>query len=411
MISLSQTLKGLHWDRIPGDNDDEVAARGILYLLIFQQLGQLLRWSWGYNVLLAPPDRVKDEDEHTSSRVEQGRGSYHDDLDIDGLDDQHNGSQTQHRYQGAGNGEVLSGAGTMSQTESEFDSGGHTPVTHQRYSSSLASDASSTDRAKPSSAHRLLVTPLNGNTMSGNGYSNRITSFPSIASSSYPTDDEIPDGLRGWPIRAKIGIHRVISRGSNHVQDFFGRSFRAFPGPVQKGLARCYVTARRFLQGVWSFMNPPLWAMLAAIIVASVPSLQRLFFTEGTFINNSVTRAVSQSGGVAIPLILVVLGANLARNTLPTQADHALDEDQEERKLLIASLISRMLLPIIVMGPLLALAAKYVPVSILDDPIFVVVCFLLTGAPTALQLAQICQINGVYMGAMSKLLFQSYVVW
>jgi predicted permease len=36
---------------------------------------------------------------------------------------------------------------------------------------------------------------------------------------------------------------------------------------------------------------------------------------------------------------------------------------------------------------------------------------LLSGAPTALQLAQICQINNVYMGAMSKILFQSYVVW
>jgi hypothetical protein len=36
--------------RLPNDNDDEVAARGILYLLIFQQLGQLVRWSWGYHV-------------------------------------------------------------------------------------------------------------------------------------------------------------------------------------------------------------------------------------------------------------------------------------------------------------------------------------------------------------------------
>ncbi|KAF7898756.1 hypothetical protein EAF00_005202 [Botryotinia globosa] len=63
------------------------------------------------------------------------------------------------------------------------------------------------------------------------------------------------------------------------------------------------------------------------------------------------------------------------------------------------------------MAPLLALTAKYVPVSILDDPIFVIVCFLLTGAPSALQLAQICQINGVYEGVMSKLLFQSYVIW
>ena len=63
------------------------------------------------------------------------------------------------------------------------------------------------------------------------------------------------------------------------------------------------------------------------------------------------------------------------------------------------------------MAPILALVAKYVPVSIVDDKIFVIVCFLLTGAPTALQLAQICQINNVYMPVMAKILFQSYVVW
>ena len=70
-----------------------------------------------------------------------------------------------------------------------------------------------------------------------------------------------------------------------------------------------------------------------------------------------------------------------------------------------------MLIPTILMAPLLALTAKYIPVSIVDDKIFVIVCFLLTGAPTALQLAQICQVNNVYMGVMSKILFQSYVVW
>jgi predicted permease len=152
--------------------------------------------------------------------------------------------------------------------------------------------------------------------------------------------------------------------------------------------------------------------MLIAVFVASIPSLQRLFFEDGSFIANSVTRAISQSGGVAVPLILVVLGSNLARNTLPKES---LDENSEENqigtKLLIASLISRMLLPTLVMAPLLALTAKYIPVSIVDDPIFVIVCFLLTGAPSALQLAQICQINGVYEGVMSKLLFQSYVIW
>jgi len=166
----------------------------------------------------------------------------------------------------------------------------------------------------------------------------------------------------------------------------------------------------KFLYGLWEFMNPPLWAMLAAIVVASFPTLQHLFFDHGTFINNSVSRAVAQSGGVAIPLILVVLGANLARNTLPRDSIDT-DDPKLERNLLIASLICRMLLPTIIMAPILALMAKWVPISILDDPIFVIVCFLLTGAPSALQLAQICQINNVYMGAMSRILFQSYVIW
>ena len=151
--------------------------------------------------------------------------------------------------------------------------------------------------------------------------------------------------------------------------------------------------------------------MLAAIIVASVPKLQHLFFDLGTFISTSVTRAVNQSGQVAVPLILVVLGANLARNTLPKEDQHSMEDPKVEKKLVIASLVSRMLITTLAMAPILALVAKYVPVSILDDPIFIIVCFLLSGAPTALQLAQICQINNVYMGAMSKILFQSYVVW
>ena len=71
VISLSQTLKGLHWDQIPGDNDDEVSARGILYLLIFQQLGQLVRWSWGYHVLLAPPEKEPTTQEQEA--IEEGR--------------------------------------------------------------------------------------------------------------------------------------------------------------------------------------------------------------------------------------------------------------------------------------------------------------------------------------------------
>ncbi|KAH0046595.1 auxin efflux carrier, partial [Aureobasidium melanogenum] len=84
VISLSKTLKGLHWDRVPNDNDNEVAARGILYLLIFQQLGQLVRWTWGYNVLLAPAVEAKIVDEERDNLIEEGR--YRDDVDEEDLE-------------------------------------------------------------------------------------------------------------------------------------------------------------------------------------------------------------------------------------------------------------------------------------------------------------------------------------
>ena len=89
-----------------------------------------------------------------------------------------------------------------------------------------------------------------------------------------------------------------------------------------------------------------------------------------------MTSAIDQSGGVAVHLILVVLGGNLARNTLPHET-HTKEDDKEETRLLIASILSRMVLPFVIMAPLLALTAKYVPVSILDDPIFIIVCFLI----------------------------------
>lgn len=393
VLSLSQTLKGLHWDKIPGDNDDEVAARGILYLLIFQQLGQLLRWSWGYHVLLAPPEKYDEEDEHRNSQLEQGR--YRDDPDEDSSDTN-----------------VDDGTPVRNGTDESynFESGEQTPVTHRKYASSVDSKASSRqgqETSKP--APELIPTPANGNVLPRSG-EEHITSFPRIRSALSADDGEVPDGVQGALVRAK----RYALRGIGRVTDLISKGttsvFHSLPISVQKALSMFYRQAAWFLCGLWEFMNPPLWAMLTAIIVASVPSLQHLFFDEGSFIANSATRAISQSGGVAVPLILVVLGANLARNTVPQEERSVIDE-KEDKKMLIACLVSRMLLPTIIMAPLLALVAKYVPVSILDDPIFVIVCFLLTGAPSALQLAQICQINGVYMSVMSKLLFQSYVIW
>ncbi|OAA61692.1 auxin efflux carrier superfamily [Niveomyces insectorum RCEF 264] len=490
VLSLSQTLKGLHWDRIPGDNDDEVAARGILYLMIFQQLGQVVRWSWGYHILLAPKHKYK---EYQQAAVEEGR--YRDDPDGDNDDADadygndavnteairhHSRSTSQHTLfvpdgfdmetnsdddddddddgGGGGGGEedndVKNGSVHTAQSPTTtfsdvFEPSGRTPVAPRSRGSPADSDVEdgnssgggggSQGQRTPSKKslrsttttpkqHIQIVQP-NGffgvgndggddddNDDDGRYYANGdgtihggILSFPRIRNINEP---DIPPGLAGVPVRVRL--YRARSR--RWLAATQKCMLARLPPPAQTALAALERFVARVCAGVAAFMNPPLWAMLAAIVVASVPRLQRLFFAEGSFVQNSVTSAVTQTAGVAVPLILVVLGANLARNTQPGHSpheQHGLDPEEAAigTRLLVASLVCRMLLPTLVMAPILALFAKYVPISILDDPIFVIVCFLLTGAPSALQLAQICQINGVFEQTMSKILFQSYVIW
>nr|OQO27994.1 hypothetical protein B0A51_05119 [Rachicladosporium sp. CCFEE 5018] len=383
VLSLSHTISGLHWDKVPGDNDSEVAARGILYLLIFQQLGQMLRWTWGYNVLLKPASEHENEDGRPSTS-----GSC---ADLEG---------------GQPKQSADSGFGTSPETSS-IASGSSYSKDDERTSLLIG--------ATPANGNNLSATPrarTRTNLSERSQSSAQIFSFPNFSRTSTSHTTSSPES--GWRAvlsnaqtkltSAKTAVTSRISHASNAIYD-------ACPPWLQKFLSYLAYYLRAIYAGVERQMNPPLWAMLVALIIASVPALQRAFFTPGTFVNNSITRAVQQSGNVAVPLILTVLGSNLARSTLPQdQLATTPEEKKEEKKLLYAACLARMFFPVLFMAPVLAVVAKYLPVSILADPIFIIVCFLLTGAPSALQLAQICQLNEVFMGAMSNLLLVSYVV-
>lgn len=379
-MSLSQTLDGLRWDRTPNDSGNEVAARGILYLLIFQQLGQLLRWSWGYHVLLAPKERYIDEAESELagySRMEQEQARY--------LDDP---------------------------AEADTD----IPVIHLDHIQNESDTQLSSDDQSPIHAHGSAYTKPSKPRFDDTVWEDSGRFLP-----RHDSPDDVlsfPDVNRR-PREAQGSHFTALHRGTRRIRDCvcyslgkkMSRLYNRLPRRIQQGVSMSTRAAGRSVHRLWDFMNPPLWATLVSLIVASVPPLQWLFFHEESFVRNSFTRAVGQSGQVTVPLILVVLGANLERNTFPEEGLNDMANPREERKLIVASLVARMLLPSFIMAPLLALMAKYSAISILDDPVFIVVCFLRSGGPSALQLAQICQINNVYVGAMSKLLFQSYVVW
>ncbi|KAG7412743.1 putative transporter [Fusarium oxysporum f. sp. rapae] len=339
VLSLSQTIKELHWDKFPEDNIEAVGARGILYLLLFQQLGQLVRWSRGYHVLLAP----KEED-----------SDYQQDITEEG--------------------QFLHEEGDEHETQTLIAPTLKALIPEENIKMNFLRDSRS------SSAD--------------------IYYFPRIR----PIKNQESNKVLAT-VKAKFGLWKSITL------EALEHRYESLPYPIQYSLSLLKRAGGKCNNLIWEFMNPSLWAMLIAILTGSIRSLQRFFFEDGSLVQNSITTAIRSSGNVAVPLILVDLGANLARITMPTDETQDPEEKRYGNKLLIASLVSRMLLPPIVMAPILALMAKYLPISILNDPIFLAVCFLLAGAPCAVQLAQICQINSIFVTTIGRVLFQSYVMW
>lgn len=267
-VTLAYSLPGLSWDDVEDDSPDKIASRGILYLLIFQQLGQVVRWLWGYNTLL----RKRDPKELTACLSNC------------------NGEE-----------ELLVRSRTSSYTEetAEVETPVHLPEQH-------------------------------------------------------------------------TGVRRLLNSR-----------------PVRATLA---------------FMNPPLYAMLASVVVASVPPIQQALYTEDLFLNKTLVSAIDELGMVSIPLILVILGLNLAPSSdVPPPLRHY-------SRILVALLLLRMILPLLVLLPAIAVVVKYLQISILDDPIFLLVAFILTILPPAIQLSQITQLNGIFQREMAGVLFWGYVV-
>ena len=294
VLALAYTLPGLQWDQIPDDNGESIASRGILYLVIYQQLALILRWSWGYNTLLAKPTPQELEQEAFGGRILE-----------------------------------------------------HEPATSSETDSLLAES-------------RKVGTPnytLQESTTLPLAYSS-TSSLESLQESSEPFADQ---------------------------KSVFHKAFKWFMG----------------------IMNPPLWAILASLIVALIPPLKYEIMLKGGFVQQTFTGAIHQVSNTAVPLVLIVLGASL----IPDDTSSSVLSSKHYNKLIIGSLLSRIFLPAVVILPTVAVCAKYMTLfPILKDPCFLLVAFILTITPPAVQLSQICQINKVFEKEMAGILFWGYVV-
>ena len=110
----------------------------------------------------------------------------------------------------------------------------------------------------------------------------------------------------------------------------------SFPPPRESRPRPFHLRLHRFLKAAWreflDFMNMPLWAMLIAVAIALFPRLQHyLFFAKNGFIRGSVIFAIQTCGDVSIPLILVILGANIANDDPPVMEDNTTDPVRDEK--------------------------------------------------------------------------------
>lgn len=327
-LSLAYTLPDLLWDDIEGDTPDKVASRGILYLLIFQQLGQVLRWSWGYNKLLR---KRSDMEMHAITKRK--------------LTDYESGD-------GQESTALLSGFRDI-------------PLEEGNASNSLEAE---------SSAQNIKA---------------RANRTESISLEDNKSIDV------GTPVSIGTDGEDNASNDSSLIQKNHSEAY------LKWLKIKSLPVIREFIR----FMNPPLYAMLISVIVACVPFLQNVFFVdENSFIHNTLTKSINQLGSVSIPLILIVLGSNLyPSNDMPPASG-------QYKRMIIASLLSRMILPSFILLPVITLCVKFINISILDDPIFLIVAFILTISPPAIQLSQIVQLNNIYQKEMAGVLFWGYVV-
>lgn len=345
-LALAYSLPDLEWDDIQDDTPDKIASRGLIYLLIFQQLGQMLRWSWGYNKLLArQPHHVIFYDTVNNVDIETNE------ITIEGvIDDNTHDLNTMDSIQNE------SGVSYGNDSAAILDNG--------------FNDPSITDMKKHIHIHSNGSSSNNLNKMADDHSGTRL--LDSSDSVDYHAEDS----------SSNLGVEEEEEENK----------------PLQRPLYQ------RVLLRMYGWMNPPLWSMFLAMIVASVPPLKGAFYEDNGFIQHTLSSAIKQLGMVSIPLILVVLGANLApASDIPPACPHY-------KRMILGSLLGRMVLPSLVLLPLIVLSVKYINMSIMQDPIFLITSFLLITSPPAIQLSQICQLNELYQKEMAGVLFYGYAI-
>lgn len=166
-------------------------------------------------------------------------------------------------------------------------------------------------------------TPLITHDRQSTGGHSRRTSQSGFSEYEYSTAGTSPL-TPSTPLRPSTPLHPKPLGPTNDSD------ITSFPTPFTPRSHPWYHRTKSILKAIsqefLEFMNMPLWAMLVAVTVALFPQLQHfLFFEKNGFIRGSVIFAIQTCGDVSIPLILVILGANLANEEPVSQEEMGME--------------------------------------------------------------------------------------
>lgn len=166
---------------------------------------------------------------------------------------------------------------------------------------------------------------------------------------------------------------------------------------------RCFVS---FFVSVDKFMSPPLYAALLALIVGLTPPLKNLMYNQESFFYASITKAIESCGKASVPIVLVCLGAQLKSIRETQQTSTA------PYKPVALSIFIRMFLTPLCVIPIVFAFAYFGKAwsELASDPMFIVSMVVVGCTPTAINLSQITQVNGIFEEEMLNVLFWSYGV-
>ena len=159
-------------------------------------------------------------------------------------------------------------------------------------------------------------------------------------------------------------------------------------------------------QRIHRFMSPPLYAAFLGLFVGLTP-LKHLMYDHDSFLYPCFTKAIQVCGNAAVPIILTCLGAQLtmiAQSQQPAQP-------AMKAPVFTAIFVRLILMPFVAIPIAIGFVVYGASWSLLaTDPVFITMMIVLGCTPTAINLVQITQVNGLFEEEMLRMLFWSYGV-